>query len=273
MGWFAPDGAAAFNVAIRTLTISGHRGELGIGGAVVYDSQAHSEYAECLLKARYFEAARRPLELIETLRWSPRDRFVRLERHLARMAESAAFFGIPLDRAAALGTLETAVRERTEALRVRLTLAESGAFACTAVPLGPEASQWRYTISPVRVSSGDVLLRHKTSRRETFETEHARAQSSGLDEVIFLNERGELTEGSRSNVFVRLDGRLLTPALSCGVLNGCLRQELLDSGQCAEAILTVADLARADEVYFGNSLRGLIRAKEFPLPHECGRLR
>jgi para-aminobenzoate synthetase/4-amino-4-deoxychorismate lyase len=263
IGWFAPDGAAAFNVAIRTLTIRGDRGELGIGGAVVYDSRSQSEYAECLLKARYFEAARTPLELIETLRWSPRDGFVRLDRHLARMAESAAFFGIPFDRAAALGTLETAVRERTEALRVRLTMAENGAFACTAVPLGPDAPQWSYMISPIRVQSGDALLRHKTSRRETFESELARAQSFGIDEVLFLNERGELTEGSRSNVFVRLDGRLVTPALSCGLLNGCLRQELLDSRHCAEAILTPADLARADEVYFGNSLRGLIRALRF----------
>jgi para-aminobenzoate synthetase / 4-amino-4-deoxychorismate lyase len=260
IGWFAPDGSAAFNVAIRTLTICGDRGELGIGGAVVYDSQAHSEYAECLLKARYFEAARAPLELIETLRWSPGEGFARLHRHLARMAESAAFFGIPFDRAAALGALEIAVRERTDVLRVRLTMAESGAFACTAVPLGPEIAKWRYAISSVRVRSGDVLLRHKTSRRELFESELARVAQSGIDEVVFLNERGEVTEGSRSNVFARLDGRLLTPALSCGLLNGCLRQELIACGDCAEAILTPADLARADKIYLGNSLRGLIPA-------------
>jgi para-aminobenzoate synthetase/4-amino-4-deoxychorismate lyase len=270
IGWFAPDGAAAFNVAIRTLTIRGDRGELGIGGAVVYDSRSQSEYAECLLKARYFEAARTPLELIETLRWSPRDGFVRLERHLARMAESAAFFGIPFDRGEAVRALDDAVRECSDTLRVRLMLAESGTFASTVAPLAPEASHWRYAISPVRLSSGDVLLRHKTSRRETFESEHARAQSSGIDEVLFLNERGELTEGSRSNVFARLDGRLLTPALSCGLLNGCLRQELIERGDCVEAILTPADLVRAEALYFGNSLRGLIEAKEFPLPHGCG---
>ena len=78
---------ARFNVAIRTLTIAGGEGELGIGGGVVQDSAADSEYAECLLKARFFEAARKPLELIETLRWE--DGFVRLESHLARMENSA----------------------------------------------------------------------------------------------------------------------------------------------------------------------------------------
>ncbi len=71
IGSFSPDGSASFNVAIRTLTISGYRGELGIGGGVVYDSTSAGEYEEALLKARYFEAARKPLQLIETLRWSP----------------------------------------------------------------------------------------------------------------------------------------------------------------------------------------------------------
>ncbi|HEY5337718.1 MAG TPA: aminodeoxychorismate synthase component I, partial [Rhizomicrobium sp.] len=88
IGHFAPDGSADFNVAIRTLTVSDGRGELGIGGAVVHDSRMDSEYDECLLKARYYDAARKPLELIETLRHSPRDGFVRLDLHLGRMENS-----------------------------------------------------------------------------------------------------------------------------------------------------------------------------------------
>ena len=264
IGYFAPDSAGKFNVAIRTLTISGNHGELGIGGAIVQDSRAKSEYAECLLKARYFEAARKPVELLETLRWSPEEGFVRLGRHLARMAASAIVFGVPFDREAAFASLSRAVQTRAEPLRVRLALAEDGGFAWRATALPRSPSQWTFLISPVRVSSTDALLRHKTSWRELFEQEHARAAAFGCDEVLFLNERDEITEGSRTNVFARTGGSLVTPPLSCGLLNGCLRQDLIEAGECTEAILHPDDLNCADAIYVGNSLRGLIRAVRIP---------
>jgi para-aminobenzoate synthetase/4-amino-4-deoxychorismate lyase len=260
IGYFAPDGSAKFNVAIRTMTVSGGRGELGIGGAVVHDSQVQAEYAECLLKARYFESARRPIELIETLRWSPGEAFVRLDRHLARMALSATTFGIQFNQETAFVSLSNAVHAHSDPMRVRLVLAEDGRFSCQATPLSPGCSRWRFRISPVRASSGDAFLRHKTSWREAFDEEHARAAALGCDEAVFLNERGEVTEGTRTNVFVRKEGRLLTPQLSCGLLNGCLRQELIECGECSEAVLLADDLASADQIYFGNSLRGLIPA-------------
>jgi len=246
IGHFSPDGSARFNVAIRTLTISGGEGELGIGGAVVQDSGARSEYAECLLKARYYDAARRKLALIETLRWQPGEGFVRLERHLARMAASAAFFGIPFDRARLV-----LPEGGAEALRVRLTLDEDGTFRATAAPLGPPQTRWTYTVSPNRVRSDDVLARHKTSWREHLEP------IAGADETVFLNERGEIAEGSRSTVFVRRGGELLTPPLDAGILDGVLRREMLERGECREAALILSDLEEG-EVSFGNSLRGLI---------------
>jgi para-aminobenzoate synthetase/4-amino-4-deoxychorismate lyase len=245
IGYFAPDGSAKFNVAIRTLTISGGAGELGIGGAVVQDSTSHGEFDECLLKARYYETARRPMELIETLRWD--GGFVRLERHLARMARSAAAFGIPYDR-------ERLVLPQCDApSRVRIVLDESGTFHAAAAPLGKARRHWTYAISPRRVQSGELLARHKTSWREHLEPE------PGADETIFLNERGEIAEGSRSTVFVRRQGVLLTPPLEAGVLDGCLRGALLDDGKCREATLSPDDLA-GGEVFLGNSLRGLIPA-------------
>lgn len=259
IGYFAPDGAARFNVAIRTLTIRDGAGELGIGGAVVQDSASGAEYDECLLKARYYEAARRPLELIETLRWSPDKGFVRRDLHLARMARSAAFFGIPFDRNAAVRSLEDAVTAEHD-LRVRLTLNENGEFQCTAAPLGKAQTRWTYAVSPLRVQSGDTLARHKTNWREFWDDEHARlSRETGCDETIFLNERGQIAEGSRSTVFVRRGNVLLTPPLSAGILDGCLRRELLDQGKCREAVLTLGDLEKG-EIFLGNSLRGLIRA-------------
>ena len=259
IGHFAPDGSAAFNVAIRTITIENGQGSLGIGGAVVQDSRADSEYAECLLKARYFDSVRKPIGLIETLRFD--GTFMRLDKHLDRMQASAAALSLPFDRAAALAALRACVRAAREPHRVRIVLDEAGNFEATSAPLGQAPSQWTFALSPQRLDSGDVLLRHKTTWRELYETESARAAKSlGADEVLFLNERGELTEGSRSTIFLRRGEQLLTPALACGLLDGVLRREMLDSGRAAEAVLTPDDLAAADEVLLGNSLRGLIPA-------------
>jgi para-aminobenzoate synthetase/4-amino-4-deoxychorismate lyase len=254
VGVFAPDGSARFNVAIRTMTITGNSGELGIGGGVVQDSQRHSEYAECLLKARFFERDRRPLELIETLRWD--NGFVRIDRHFSRMEASARIFGLPFDSCTARIALHHAVAGKSGAQRVRLTLNEEGDHNAAAYELAPGPSHWGYAMSPERTQSADLLLRHKTSWRELYEGEVKRLRT---DEVVFCNERGELTEGARSNIFVERDGVLLTPPIDAGVLGGCLRAELIEQGRAREALLMPDDLKNG--FHFGNSLRGLIPAK------------
>jgi para-aminobenzoate synthetase/4-amino-4-deoxychorismate lyase len=261
IGHFAPDGTASFNVAIRTLTITGGRGELGLGSAVVHDSRADAENEECRLKAQFFETVRKPVRLIETLRHTSCEGFVRGDRHLARMASSAAALGFVFDSQRAHAALEAAVCGHGGNARVRLLLDEDGTFSTEAEPLLELPSMLRYAISPRRVDSNDPLLRHKTSRRGFYDSERSRlAAATGCDEVLFLNENDELTEGSRSNIFIERAGRLSTPHIACGLLDGCLRRELLDQGDCREARLTLADLEQADRVFLGNSLRGLIPA-------------
>jgi para-aminobenzoate synthetase/4-amino-4-deoxychorismate lyase len=255
LGCFSPDGSARFNVAIRTLTIHGgpsserRTGILGLGGGVVQDSSADAEYAECLLKARFLECA--PLKLIETLRWD--GVFTRLERHLDRLEASARVFGFGYATQAARLALDAGVAGRNGPQRVRLTLDESGIHEASAQALEPDPPHWRWALSPQHSCSTDVLLRHKTSRRELYDAPHP-----GLDEMVFCNERGEVTEGARSNIFVKRDGVLLTPPLAAGVLPGVLRAELIAQGRAREAALTPGDLE--GEMYFGNSLRGLVRA-------------
>ncbi len=249
--------SARFNVAIRTLTVWGDRGELGIGGGVVQDSSAESEYAECLLKARFFESERKPLELIETMRWiGPGDGFGRLDSHMTRMKLSARVLGMAFDDTTARAALNSAVAGKTGPRRVRLTLDEAGRHHATMHDLPSDPSHWTYAISPERSDSRDLFLRHKTNWRELYESEMKRL---GTDEVIFLNERGELTEGARSNIFIARDGVLLTPPLTAGILDGRLRAELIAQGKARESVLTPDDLE--DAAYFGNSLRGLIPAK------------
>ncbi len=262
VGMFAPDGSAQFNVAIRTLTLAAGCGEIGIGSAVVSDSRADAEYAECLLKAQYFERARCELGLIETLRFSGGS-FVRLERHLARMRASADALGLPFAADAALAALDAAVAGHGATavdLRIRLHLSEAGRFAATCAAIDMATPSWRYIIADARLCSADALLKHKIDWRDTYDGEYARAIQAGADEAIFLNERDEVCEGSRSTVFVERNGELTTPSLACGCLPGCLREEWLALARCREAVITLADLAAADRVYLGNSLRGLIPA-------------
>jgi para-aminobenzoate synthetase / 4-amino-4-deoxychorismate lyase len=147
------------------------------------------------------------------------------------------------------------VAGRAGPLRVRLTLNEAGEHKASAYELPPNSVHWTYAISPQRTDSSDLLLRHKTSWRDLYEGEVKRL---GTDEVVFCNQRGELTEGARSNIFIQRDGVLLTPPLDAGVLDGRLRAELIAQGKAQEAVLTPEDLT--GEVWFGNSLRGLIRA-------------
>lgn len=254
VGCFSPDGSARFNVAIRTLMITGNQGVIGLGGGVVQDSASAAEYAECLLKARFFEQDRPRLELIETLKYD--GDFFRLAAHLARMAASAPVFGLAFDETKARAALDRAVTGRDEPLRVRLALDEAGHHVVTVAPLAPNPSTWRYRIAAARIDETTLFQRHKTSWRALYDRE---AAVPGFDEALFLNRRGEVAEGARSNVFVARDGILLTPPLASGALPGILRAELLAAGKAREAVLTPDDLK--GEVYFGNSLRGLIRAE------------
>ena len=146
-------------------------------------------------------------------------------------------------------------------MRVRLTL-DAGGPALTAVPLPPSPPLFRFTIADEVLDSQSLWLAHKTTHRAFYDAPRQRAQAAyGVDEVVFLNERGELTEGSITNLFVARDGRLLTPPLSSGLLAGTLRAELLATGQAVEAVLTLADLAAAEAVWLGNSVRGLLPAQ------------
>lgn len=207
---------------------------------------------------------RADFELIETMRWEPGSGFVRFERHLARLYASAAELGFACDPQRVGEVLMDTVGRQTIALRTRLVLARNGEVTAAAQPYEPLAADkvWRLQLARIRLDSGDTLLRHKTSRRDTYQRARAEYLASRADEVLLANERGELCEGTITNVFADFgDGVLATPRLDCGLLPGVLRGELLDEGRAREAIYTLDDLKSAKAIFVGNSLRGLIPAR------------
>ncbi len=196
------------------------------------------------------------LRLIETLGWDGQ-RLVRLERHLDRLARSADRLGFAHDPDAIAETLSTITGPAP--LRVRLTLAQDGAVEVTHGPLAPNPALWHVALAQTRLDASDPWLGIKTTRRQLYDRDRA-ALPSGLDEYIYANHQGELCEGTITSLFFDLGDGLCTPPLACGLLPGCLRAELLDTGAAREAVLTLDDLPRA-RLWVGNSLRGLIPAR------------
>ena len=262
LGWLAPDGDFRLNVAIRTLELGADgRGKLGLGSGIVADSQPEAEWQECLLKANFLRDCDPGLKLIETLR---RDGGVypMWAGHLSRLRRSAAYFGFPLDEQSLFRALGEQPFKGT--WRVRLTLDKAGAIEVQAAAFdGAEPDIRRAALAKQAIDSRDVLRRHKTTARPLYDAAlRSLPADSPVFDFVFLNERGEVAEGARSNVFVERDGVLLTPPVESGALPGVLRASLLAAGKAREAVLWPADLA--DGFWLGNALRGLVRVALLP---------
>lgn len=203
------------------------------------------------------------LELIETMRWEPDAGLVRLDRHMARLSASAAELGFAHAPPKIDEALANAVAGKRTMLRIRLTLSRAGDVNVSAQPFEPLAADtvWKLRIARVRLNSTDPLLRHKTSRRQIYAQARAEYSVEQADEVLLANERGELCEGTITNLFADFgDGILRTPSLECGLLPGVLRGELLDGNRAREELISTERLGSAKALLVGNSLRGLIAA-------------
>ena len=258
IGRIAPDGDAAFNVAIRTLTMRAGESlaRIGLGAGIVADSRPADEWDECLAKGAFVAGGRAGFDLIETMRFDPQEGIADLDRHLKRMNSSAAELGFPFNRHDARNELQAATFRLREAKKLRLLLSSTGAIAIETRPMPTMPQQpVPVALAPLPVSQCDFRLRHKTSDRGFYD---APRNAAGTFEILFEDGAGFLTEGSFTSLFLERNGRLLTPPLSRGLLPGVLRERLVASGEAEEADLVAADLA--DGFYIGNAVRGLVRA-------------
>ncbi len=282
IGFFSRE-QSVFNVAIRTLTLAGGQGVFGAGSGIVIDSDPAEEFRECLLKARFLtgpaHCATAPSAngvkivsqpdtffLIETMLWN--GAYPLLDLHLDRLADSADYFGFACDRDAVRSALEQHAQPFADRAprKVRLLLIDpDGNFGINSelLPSSPDPNRiGRVCISSHRTDPADATLYHKTTQRPLYTFEYSKFTDRGYDDVLFLNLRGEVTEGAISNVFIEKDGRWFTPPIECGLLAGVYRRHLLATRpEIEERVLTLDDLRSADAIYLSNAVRGLRRVE------------
>lgn len=260
IGYLLPNRQAQFNVAIRTVVLdkAAQQASYGVGGGIVWDSVADAEYEECQLKAQVLmtgkNVANKSVTLLESLLWEPESGYFLLDAHLSRLAESAVYFGIGMDKTAVSHRLHTFATTLHSAQKVRLLLSSAGDIVVEATPLGEtDHKNNAVGLATFPVDSQNRYLYHKTTRREIY----AKAQASRPDceEVILWNERGEITETDRANVVIEYEGELITPPVSAGLLAGTFRGWLLENGRIQERTITKEMLAACDQIYLINSVR------------------
>jgi para-aminobenzoate synthetase / 4-amino-4-deoxychorismate lyase len=271
IGLIRPGGHATFNVGIRTVTVDSKRGiaECGLGSGITWDSSAAEEYAEWLVKRRFLLRAAAGFELFETLRLETKVYWL-LERHLSRLQESAEHFGFCFDREVAVAELQNVSgRHSSGVWRVRLVLDCHGIVRSEAseIVTNGSSAELMVALAQMPIDSSDERLRHKTTQREMYD---CHSLPAGAYDTLLWNERGEVTEFTRGNVVVELAGKRVTPQLGCGLLPGTLRAEMLANGEIEEAVISLDDLLRSSQIWFINSVRGMLAVGMLPHQNQPG---
>ncbi len=260
-----PGRFAQFNVAIRTAHIQRDSGlaEYGTGGGIVWDSGIEKEYKESLVKSLVLRPAPRPFALFETMCWKPGQGIWLWREHTERLRHSATYFGYPYQEDTAKETVQQVIDpDMRQRKRVRLLLHPDGSFKAEIESFTARRSTWKVALNDKPIDEGNVFLYHKTTHRDVYETAQARFPEA--NDVLLWNSRGEITETCFANVAIRLKGIWYTPPITCGLLNGTLRNALVRRGRLHERIIHTTDLPHAERILLINSLRGFIPAMLLP---------
>lgn len=259
-----------FNVVIRTLSLTPlsdgiYQGVYGVGSGIVIDSDPAAEYRECGWKARFLNELRPDFGIFETLRVE-NGRCALLDRHLCRLKTSAQALNLPLPDGCENQIKQYIARLPDGAFRIKALLASDGISLSRAV-LNRLTDKQRVIISPAVLPAQNYLRRFKTTCRALFDQAWQTAETQGAFDSLFFNSDGILLEGGRSNVFVKHRGQWLTPSLDLDILNGIMRQAVLDepqkylqTNQVIETHITQKTLQEAEEIRLSNALRGVFAA-------------
>ena len=257
IGALAPDGTMEFNIAIRTIWIDKERerAEYGVGGGIVWDSDPNEEWREVEQKSRVLDRAKSSFFLLETMRWEPGKGIHLQHLHVDRLTDSANHFGFDLDRTSVLASL-LEIRGN-EPKRVRLLASPSGSIEVQVLDLPQSVlGHWEVPIDAVPVQSENEFLFHKTTNRDVYE--QARARFPNSPDVLLWNERGEITETTTGNLVVKIGSELYTPPVTCGLLPGTFRRNLLEQRKITEKVIHRSDMNEVSSIWMINSLRGWV---------------
>jgi len=268
IGCMKPMGDICFNVPIRTLFLSNGKAELGIGSGIVADSIPEDEWDECILKSKFMNAGGNKFKLLETMLWDRDSGVLYANEHFDRMLNSAFLLGWSCDRDILFHAVEDGLRrnikKKSDIYRIRLLYSpvegvETEFHIMNDAGWG-KGSFAKLKISKEHTNSRDFFLYHKTTRRSFYDSSFRDAVKEGYDEVVFFNEKKQLTEGAISNIFLKINGNWFTPALKCGLLSGIWREKTIKKLNAEAKILFLCDLQNADDIMVGNSVRGGTRA-------------
>lgn len=260
IGVIEPNGNATFSIAIRTLEIGNGKGSIGVGSGITWDSDPRREWSEILEKAKFFTEAPNRFSLFETIFYK-NGIFYFYKEHFKRISDSAKTFGIPFSENGWNRTLKelSEIIPKRKPHRVRIDLDPSGNFKTSFAELPPFSKKGNVTIGGSKIRSESIFRRHKTGLRETYDQEGKKSRDAGFLDAVFLNEKDEITEGSISNVFVKIGNEYYTPPIESGVLPGVYRNRLLKRKGFREKRISLSELKNSNSVFLCNSLRGILR--------------
>lgn len=263
IGYISPYEEAAFNIAIRTPVIEGNNGFMGVGSGIVWDSKVEDEYKECSLKMRFFTEPVQKFKLLETILYY-KGKYWLLKYHVQRLQESAEYFDFTFDAEKLLTYLKQNANQLSneKKYKIRVLIDKFGKFYIENLKLdiSKQDNTGHVVLASKKMDSKNIFLFHKTTHRSIYDEMYLKAREKGLIDLIFTNEKGEVTEGCISNIFIRKRGRLITPPLDCGLLNGIMRQYILRKiKNVKEDKITIDDLRNSEEIYLCNSVRGITK--------------
>ncbi len=251
IGYISPNRKAQFNVAIRTALIDRENktAEYGVGGGIVWDSDNEDEYSEALLKARVLKNRQREFSLLETMLWTPKDGYFLHKKHLERMQDSAEYFDFIFSREKLETYLNELARGFNSTQRVRVLLNKDGRLDAEAKSFESQRQTFKARLAKHPINSKEIFLYHKTTNREIYPL------PNGFDDILLYNEHEELTEFTIGNLVAEINGELLTPPISCGLLPGTFRAHLLETGRIKEQAIHKDELEKCSKIFLVNSVR------------------
>lgn len=246
-----------FNVSIRTIEIDEDgQGSIGLGSGIVWDSDPEKEYEETLLKSRFLTNSLNEFMLFETMKYENGE-ICHLNEHLERLRRSAEYFLFFYNERIIKSKLTSIIDKLNVKKRIKLILNKWGKINIIVSDYPNMLAEIKIIVSEKKVSSGNLFQYFKTDSRALYNEEFEEWAAEGFFDVVFLNKKGQLTEGAISNIFIKQSDRWLTPSASCGLLPGIERKHWLsEDTNVMEDILHLEDLLNCEEIVLTNSLRG-----------------